>query len=64
VDYVNYISPVQGTKAILTTEDPGVAKNPLIFPDAATLERAQVFRGLTSAEETKYNAAFADLTAG
>ncbi len=64
VDYVNYISPVQGTKAILTAEDAEVAKNPLIFPDAATLERAHVFRGLTSAEETKYNAAFAALTAG
>ncbi len=64
VDYVNYISPVQGTKAILTAADPTVAGNPLIFPDAATLQRAHVFRGLTSAEETKYNAAFAALTAG
>jgi spermidine/putrescine transport system substrate-binding protein len=62
VDYVNYISPVRDTKQILEKADPEVAKNPLIFPDEATLSRAHVFRGLTSAEETKYNAAFSDLT--
>jgi spermidine/putrescine transport system substrate-binding protein len=64
VDYVNYISPVKGTKEILLKEDPDVAKNPLIIPDAATLSRAHVFRGLTPEEETKYNAQFAELTAG
>lgn len=64
VDYVNYISPVKGTKEVLTKLDPEIAKNTLIEPDAATLERAHVFRGLTAAEETKYNAAFAELTAG
>ncbi|MDR6864355.1 spermidine/putrescine ABC transporter substrate-binding protein [Phycicoccus sp. 3266] len=64
VDYVNYISPVQGTKAVLQKEDPSVADNPLIIPDAATLANAHVFRGLTAAEETKYSAAFAELTAG
>ncbi|NYG05889.1 spermidine/putrescine transport system substrate-binding protein [Phycicoccus badiiscoriae] len=64
VDYVNYISPVKGTKEVLTKLDPAIAKNTLIEPDAATLQRAHVFRGLTAAEETKYNAAFAQLTAG
>ena len=64
VDYVNYISPVKGTKEILTVSDPAIAKNTLIEPDAATLQRAHVFRGLTAEEETKYNAAFAQLTAG
>jgi spermidine/putrescine transport system substrate-binding protein len=64
VDYVNYISPVQGTKEVLQKEDPSVASNPLIIPDAATLANTQVFRGLTAAEETKYSAAFADLSAG
>ena len=63
VDYVNYISPVKGTKAILTKTDPAVAKNPLILPDAATLQKAHVFRGLSADEETRYNAAFAELTA-
>jgi len=64
VDYVNYISPVQGTKDILTASDPAVAKNPLIFPDAATLSRAHVFRGLSQAEETKYNQIFQTLVTG
>jgi len=64
VDYVNYISPVKGTKAILQKMDPDVAGNTLILPDAATLQRAHVFRGLSSEEETRYNAAFAELTAG
>jgi spermidine/putrescine transport system substrate-binding protein len=55
---------VKGTKEVLAKLDPAIAKNTLIEPDAATLERAHVFRGLTAAEETKYNAAFAELTAG
>ncbi|KRE61641.1 spermidine/putrescine ABC transporter substrate-binding protein [Nostocoides sp. Soil756] len=64
VDYVNYISPVQGTKEVLTKADPGVADNQLIFPSPATLERAQVFRGLTEEEETKYNQAFQSVVTG
>ncbi len=31
-DYVNYISPVVGARAVLLKEDPAVAKNTLIFP--------------------------------
>ncbi|MFM6851504.1 MAG: spermidine/putrescine ABC transporter substrate-binding protein [Terrabacter sp.] len=64
VDYVNYISPCRGTKAILAKDDPEVAKNPLIVPDEKTLSKAHVFRGLTAAEETKFNQAFSELTAG
>ncbi len=64
VDYVNYISPVKGTKDILVAEDPSVAKNPLIFPDQATLSRAHVFRGLSQDEETKYNRLFQTLVTG
>lgn len=63
VEYVNYISPVKGTKAIIEADDPEVAKNPLIVPDEATLSRAHVFRGLTAEEETAFSSAFADLTA-
>jgi spermidine/putrescine transport system substrate-binding protein len=64
VDYVNYISPVKGTKEILVSADPSVGKNPLIFPDQATLSRAHVFRGLTQEEETKYNRLFQTLVTG
>jgi spermidine/putrescine transport system substrate-binding protein len=31
-DYVNYICPVTGAKAVLLKSDPAVAKNTLIFP--------------------------------
>ena len=64
VDYVNYISVVKGAKDILVKTDPTVAGNSLIFPSDAVLARAHVFRGLTEAEETKYNKAFQALTTG
>ncbi|MFV0463440.1 MAG: spermidine/putrescine ABC transporter substrate-binding protein [Nostocoides sp.] len=64
VDYVNYISPVKGTQDILTKDDPEVAKNQLIFPSTDTLARAHVFRGLSDAEETKYNQMFQTLVTG
>ncbi|HEX8095905.1 polyamine ABC transporter substrate-binding protein [Jatrophihabitans sp.] len=64
VDYVNYISVVKGAEQILVADDPDVAKNPLIFPSEEVLGRAHVFRGLTEAEETKYNKAFQALTTG
>jgi len=35
-DYVNYICPVKGADKVLLKTDPGVAKNPLIFPPAST----------------------------
>jgi spermidine/putrescine transport system substrate-binding protein len=41
--YVNYVCPVKGAQAALAKSDPAVAKNPLIFPTAATLERVHQF---------------------
>ena len=43
---------------------PELAANPLIVPPADVLARAQVFRGLTPAEETKYSKMYASITAG
>ena len=63
-DYVNYISPVVGSKEALLKQDPSIANNQLIFPSAETLKNAHVFRGLTAAEETKYNQAFQNLVGG
>ena len=63
-DYVNYISPVAGAKEVLVKEDPAVAANQLIFPSPATLAKSHVFRGLSAAEETKYNKAFQNLVGG
>ncbi|HSF98483.1 MAG TPA: extracellular solute-binding protein, partial [Ornithinibacter sp.] len=61
--WVNYISPVKGTKEILAADDPETAENPLIFPTEDVLSRSKVFRGLTAEEETRYARAFSDLTA-
>jgi len=63
-DYVNYISPVTGTKQALLSVDPSVADNPLIFPSAQIMARSHVFRGLSQDEETGYNRAFQALIGG
>jgi spermidine/putrescine transport system substrate-binding protein len=41
--YVNYITPVKGAKEEAAKLDPELAKNPLIFPDAATLSKVKIF---------------------
>ena len=60
--WVNYIAPVKGTKAELVKIDKDLGDNPLIVPSAEVLSRAQVFRGLSTAEETKYNKLYSALT--
>jgi spermidine/putrescine transport system substrate-binding protein len=59
--YVNYICPVDGTKEVLEKTDKSLAENPLIFPDAAFLDKTHIFRGLKPDEETKLNDAFQKL---
>ena len=56
--WVNYITPVVGAKEAMQAIDPTVADNQLIFPDEKTLSSVKVFRTLTSAEESKFGAAF------
>jgi len=56
--YVNYICPVKGAQEAMTRIDPELAENPLIFPDAATLERTHTFRALNAKEERMYDAKF------
>ncbi len=62
--YVNYITPVEGAKEAMVKIDPTVADNQLIFPDAATLKKAHVFRTLTPAQEQSYGAAFQSVLLG
>jgi len=64
VDFVNYISPVKGSKAVLLKSDPATAAKELIFPSPEVLTRAHVFRGLSAAEETKYNRKFQAVVTG
>lgn len=56
--YVNYITPVQGAQEAMKKVDPSYVDNQLIFPNAATLAKAKIFRNLTAAEEQKYSAQF------
>ncbi|MFT4108535.1 spermidine/putrescine ABC transporter substrate-binding protein [Propionicimonas sp.] len=63
-EYVNYISPVAGVKDILVKKDPDTANNQLIFPNEETLARAQVFRSLSSEEETSFNRQFQSVVTG
>jgi spermidine/putrescine transport system substrate-binding protein len=62
--YVNYITPVVGAKEAAVAIDPALADNQLIFPDAATLAKAHVFRTLTGPEEQKYDAEFQSVLLG
>jgi len=60
--YVEYVTPVKGAQAVLAaSKDPAtaaLAKEPLMFPDAATLSNLHIFRALTEAEEKTLNDAF------
>ena len=64
VDYVNYVSPVKRTKAVLLKSDPAVATNGLIIPSPSNLARSRVFRGLTVAEEPLFNRKFETIVTG
>ena len=63
-DWVNYISPVHGSRQVLIKSDPDIAKNILIFPTRDVMARAHVFRGLTAAEEARYTKDFQQVTGG
>jgi len=63
-DYVNYISPVKGSKEVLLKSDPKIANNQLIFPSEATLAQSHVFKALDPKTEQKYNQAFQALIGG
>jgi spermidine/putrescine transport system substrate-binding protein len=56
--YVQYVTPVQGAQEAMAQVDASLVDDQLIFPDAATLSKAHIFRQLTNAEQQKYNAAF------
>ena len=56
--YVNYVTPVEGTKEAIMDIDPALAENPLIFPDEATLAKAHIFKPLTEDEDRDFNELF------
>jgi spermidine/putrescine transport system substrate-binding protein len=62
-DYVNYICPVVGAKAVLLKEDPSIAKNTLIFPTKEMLANAHNFDAAALNNE-KYITAWQNLISG
>ncbi len=62
--YVNYVTPVEGTKEILAAKDPKLAENPLIFPDEETLGRLSGYPNLTVEEEQQMNESFQAVVGG
>jgi spermidine/putrescine transport system substrate-binding protein len=62
-DYVNYICPVVGADKVLLKTDPGVAKNPLIFPTKKMLAHVHAFDPKALVNES-YKKQFQKLTGG
>ena len=70
--WINYISPVAGAQEALRQlgvemddeELAGIADDPLIFPDTATLAKTHIFRDLSEEEEIELNELFAAVTGG
>jgi spermidine/putrescine transport system substrate-binding protein len=60
-DYVNYICPVKGADEVLKKTDPGVAKNPLIFPTQEMLSNVKQFDS-QAAQNVEFKTKFAQLT--
>lgn len=59
--WVNYICPVSGAKAEMEKIDKDIAEDPLIFPDAGTIERGRNFRPMADKEHARYENKFAKL---
>lgn len=56
--YVNYVSPVEGTKEELIKSEPEVAKNKLIFPPASFTKKCSIQPSPDPKEEQNINKAF------
>jgi spermidine/putrescine transport system substrate-binding protein len=56
--YVNYVSPVEGTKEVLLKEEPEIANNKLIFPPASFTKKCSIQPSPSPTEEQNINRAF------
>ena len=56
--YVNYVCPVKGAQAEMEKIDPDLAASEYIFPTEKTMAKLNVFRALTTDEETSWTEAF------
>src|SRR5207237_10541809 len=62
-DYVNYICPVIGAKAVLLKQDPAIANNTLIFPTDAMLNNVHTIDP-TALNNEKYQTTWQNLISG
>jgi spermidine/putrescine transport system substrate-binding protein len=56
--YVNYVSPVEGTKEVLLKKEPEIANNKLIFPPASFTKNCSIQPSPSPKEEQNINKAF------
>jgi spermidine/putrescine transport system substrate-binding protein len=63
-DYVNYVSPVAGTKEELLKQDPEVANNKLIFPDDKFTAKCDTAPVISGEEEQRITQAFESVVSG
>ena len=59
-DYVNYVCPVLGAKAVLVKNDPAIANNPLIFPTQQMLDNVHTIDP-TALNNEKYQTTWQNL---
>ena len=62
--YVNYVSPVAGTKEILLKQDPSIAENQLIFPDDKFTANCDSAPTISGGEEQRITQAFESVVNG
>jgi spermidine/putrescine transport system substrate-binding protein len=62
--YVNYLSPVDGIKALLEKSDPEIASNELIFPPDDVRKKLHPYPAFTSSEEATVIEAMVKVTGG
>jgi spermidine/putrescine transport system substrate-binding protein len=63
-EYVNYVTPVAGTKEIMLKEDPSLAKNQLVFPSDKFTSKCDFAPTIEGEEEQNITQAFEAVVAG
>jgi spermidine/putrescine transport system substrate-binding protein len=61
-EYVNYFCPVDGVQELVAKKNPELAKNQLIFPDQATLDKLYAYPSLSAADERELTAQMQKVT--
>ncbi|MDP4673467.1 MAG: spermidine/putrescine ABC transporter substrate-binding protein [Solirubrobacteraceae bacterium] len=61
-EYVNYFCPVDGVQELVAKKNPELAKNQLIFPDQATLDKLYGYPSLSAADERELTAQMQKVT--